>query len=292
MENSTKYPVIDISQLAEHLLAHKSNEEITLIVRQEGFDYPIRFRRSLASNYLIAHYNGAVDRKRAPDGIVFQRSSWREELDSNVIYFSDPTLLGHPNLTIGWGQLSADKWAIPGYIQILKILRRSLDMAPPWRTIHYSSSAGGFQAIATATLDRGSYAVANNPQIDICQYNPTLQRRMFDSVFNGHSTEEILLEAPWRFNLVKLFEKEERIPRIKLAINALSPTDYRNQLMHFLEQIDKLNFTPKSHVRVDIYYDEKQGHKPLSRVSTKRLLKEELARISAINTPHNKLPIF
>lgn len=293
MATEYKYPHIAISNLSAYLAEHQNETELTFIVKQMGFDFPVRVRRGRSTNFLIAHYNGAVDRKRSPSGIVFQRSTWRKEIDCDAVYFADPTLLPHANLTIGWGQMSEDQWGIDGYVRILKIIRNSLSIAPPWRTIHYSSSAGGFQAIATATLDRGSYAVANNPQIDIQKYNPVHQRRLFKLVFNDTSGgSRTVKNSPWRFNLVELFEKESRVPRLKLAINVLSPTDYRNQVMHFLNQLDQLSFTPKSHIRIDFYYDEKQGHKPLSRIQTKRLLKEEQARICSLNTPHSKLPRY
>ena len=293
MATEYDYPLVSISDLPAYLARHQGEAELTFIVRQMGFDFPVRVRRRKGTKFLIAHYNGAVDRERAPSGIVFQRSTWHDEIDCDAVYFADPTLLPHPKLTIGWGQMSKDRWGIDGYVKILKIVRKSFSMAPPWRTIHYSSSAGGFQAIATATLDKGSYAVANNPQIDIAQYNPIHQRRLFKSVFNDFTGGSNTIETvPCRFNLVKLFEKELRVPRLKLAINVLSPTDYRNQIMHFLEQMDQISFAPKSQIRIDFYYDEKQGHKPLSRISTKRLLKEEQSRICSLNTPHAKLPRY
>lgn len=293
MTLNTEIPRIPIGALEDFLVRGGAKSEMKLIVQQFGADFPVYFRLGGRTKYLISHYNGAVDRKRSPTGIVFQRSSWRDELDCDVIHFADPTLLPHDSLTIGWGQLSPEKWAIPGYHAILKVFRRALSVAPPWRTIHYSSSAGGFQAVATAVYDRGSYVVANNPQLDIAKYNPVHQARLFKMVYGDTGSGARTIEKyPWRFNLVELFKLKKRIPRTRLAINVLSPTDYRNQAMHFLEQLDGLDFSPKSQVRIDFYFDEAQGHKPLSRVSTARLLKDEQQRIELLNTSAADFPKF
>lgn len=289
----TDYPQVKLAELEEYLLRKENKKEFTLLIEQFGTLFPVYFRSGGDTNFLISHYNGAVDRKRSPSGIVFQRSSWKDELDCDVIHFADPTLLPHRSLTIGWGQLSAERWAIPGYHAILNAFRKALPVAPPWRTIHYSSSAGGFQALATAVYDRGSYVVGNNPQIDVSKYNPIHQGRLFDLVFNDPDCGRTTIpNYPWRFNLVELFKVKQRIPRTRLAINVLSPTDYRNQIFHFLDQLDGLPFVPKAQVRVDFYYNERQGHKPLSKASTARLLKEEQQRILLLNTPREDWPKF
>ena len=120
---------------------------------------------------LTVLYNGAVSRDRCEDGIVFQRSSWKDEIPSTIVSFADPTLVLHDRMSIGWGQVDGQLFAPEQYKVILDVLRDSLSLPGRFETLHYGSSAGGFQALATAGYDRGSRVLCNNPQTDYSKYS-------------------------------------------------------------------------------------------------------------------------
>lgn len=256
-------------------------EDLRVLLRFDGWTFPIlfNFRESCPSKLLVC-YNGAVDRARSASGLVFQRSSWIDDFKFSRMHFADPTILDHSDMSIGWGQLSSEQWGIELYVAILDALRAASVIPSPESTLHYGSSAGGHQAIMTACLDRGSNALANNPQTDVTRYWPRHQERLFKNIFDDDAVGTAsVAAAPWRFKCVELFKKERYVPNLRIATNVSSERDYSGQLLPFLESMAAVQ-PSGSRIGLENYWDEAAGHSPLNRKETVRLVKRELSRLA------------
>lgn len=279
-------PTVPIESLSTYLRGLEwSDDGQQLVIEIDGHRFPVYFRFASRKNeFLTVLYNGAVDRTRSESAIVFQRKTWSQVFTSDVIHFCDPTLLPHPELTIGWGQLSPQKWAFDGYMRILRIFRKSLRFAPPAFTIHYGSSAGGFQALMAACLDHGSYALVNNPQMYVGNYYPNHRRRLFRDVFQDANSESHWMRTqPDRFSFLAQCKKQGRVPRSRVAINVASSADYTRQLTPMIEDLSNLGFTPSQKLRLELYWDPEAGHGALSKSATRKMLVDEQNRILLLN---------
>lgn len=259
----------------------ESYSEYRAIVEVDKVALPVLVRkRAGGSDGLVVLYNGAIQRSKAPDGVVFQRSSWLDDINADVVQIADPTLVKHQRLQIGWGQYSTENWALDSYKALLDHVRSEFKLAEVVHTVHYGSSAGGFQAGVVATLDRGSLAVVNNPQLDWSRYNLVFVKALLRDVFEGAEVEKILEESPWRVNLIEFFKKQNYIPPIEILTNLASDGDYEQQLLPFLEGLRQLhsgNQTPRVNFRS--YADANLGHNPLSKPYTLRLINESIERV-------------
>lgn len=230
---------------------------------------------------LLVTYNGALQRSKAPDGIIFQRSSWLGEFNSSVVQIADPTLVKESRLQIGWAQYSKERWAIEDMTKVLDRVREIFNLQDSSSTLHYGSSAGGFQAIAMATLDVGSRAMVNNPQLDWSRYVETFVNSLRQQVFDGEEIEKIREEAPWRVNVADLFELAGVVPEISIFTNIASSGDLDNQLVPFLSSLaanTPFGTDPKVHVHA--YAHEGLGHNPLPKPKTIQTLNHALESLS------------
>ena len=248
----------------------KGWKEYRGLMEMNGCDVPILLRLSEKhSRRLLVTYNGAIQRSKAPDGVVFQRSSWLDEFECSVLQFSDPTMRKHDRLQIGWAQYSKDKWAIDSMHEVLTVLRARFELASAEATLHFGTSAGGFQACCMAALDRGSSALVNNPQFDWSRYVPTFVRALMRDVFDGEEIDSLKTREPWRVNVLKFFEHIGHTPQIHLMTNVASQGDFDNQLIPFLEGLSELGTSVKRpHIQIDPYADPDLGHNPLPKSYT------------------------
>lgn len=238
------------------------------ILEYRGFNFPILIKVSKNnSDTLLITYNGAIDRSKAPNGMVFQRSSWLDRLEATVISLADPTLLKHP-ITLGWGQLDGTAFAPELFAEIIEKLRGLAELPKPSRTLHFGSSAGGFQAFATACFDQGSKVLVNNPQFDWLKYDlkgPV--NAVLEQVYQGKTSQHLLDEAPWRVRIWDLFQKVSFIPDSTIEINIASHNDFIVQFEGFKNALNAMNFLPTStRINFTFYRDPIAGHSPLAEI--------------------------
>lgn len=239
----------------------------------------VRIRED-STDVLLVTYNGAVQRSKAPDGVVFQRSSWLEDFESSVVQFADPTLVRHERLQIGWGQYDESEMASDTYLKILELLRTTFGLATSVATLHYGSSAGGFQALALGAIDRGSSVLANNPQLDWARYNPMFVKSLLRDVFGGKTVEQIKESQPWRVSLVEFFRHVNNVPDAEIMFNLASSGDLDDQLIPFLNdssQLPEIGRTPR--LKISVYHDVNLGHNPLSKPHTVAAINETLKKL-------------
>lgn len=248
-------------------------DEYRFIAGMAGLEIPVLVRLNWGNQKrLLVTYNGAIQRSKAPDGIVFQRSSWLDEIEASVIQISDPTLRRHQRLQIGWGQYSKENWAIDSFKELIDQLRVEFELGDPNQTTHYGSSAGGFQAACTATLDRGSRAVINNPQLDWSRYNPTFVRALLRDVFEGSTLDEV---PPDRISALSYFETQQYVPQIDMYTNIASDGDVDDQLIPSLEKLRSLSIVGKKpRIVTHLYHDDALGHNPLGKPTSLKIIND------------------
>mgnify|MGYP001630759620 CR=1 FL=1 len=244
--------------------------ELRFMVRIDDCHVPVLVRsKNECNDTLLVTYNGAIQRSKAPDGVVFQRSSWLDDFQSSVIQIADPTMVKHDRLQLGWGQFTKENWAIEGIVGILEALRNRFGFVGAENTLHYGSSAGGFQAICCATLDRGSIALVNNPQLDWSFYSERYVEALLRDVFEGSTLEDIKANSPWRVSVVDFFECVGYVPETEVLLNVASAGDFERQLKPALSKLETVrSLGKKPALSFNLYHDENLGHNPLGKPYT------------------------
>ncbi|AJI54738.1 hypothetical protein LA56_1016 [Francisella philomiragia] len=149
----------------EEINIYSSEMQVGVYKGVKNVDYLYKYK---SFDNLLVMFNGAVDVSRAKYP-VFQRKSFIEYINANILIINDNTLTEDNGLSLGWYQ-SAPEWnlqsdivfLIKKYLMALEIKNESLFL--------YGSSAGGFIASIMATHFRGSTAIVNNPQVDVLKF--------------------------------------------------------------------------------------------------------------------------
>lgn len=272
----------DVS-LAGRIAAWHSAEPLTFVYSREGVEVPCRLSIRPGADRLLILFNGAVDRQRSRSGIVFQRSSWREEFDAHCLWVADPTITHSIQMRIGWGQLNGVDFLPCTAAPLVKAVAHALGCEPARRRLYYGSSAGGFQALATAALDEGAAVMVNNPQTDWlkCPFlrDVELVTRL---ALRRSSAEQVREEFPWRSDLRALFELCEHAPRVEYHVNFSSKFDVEDHYRPLREWYEADDARAERFVSRS-YRDGSRGvsaHAPLPREQTVSALHRNLASLT------------
>jgi len=275
------YNLDDVKHIADEELVKGERGEFRFIIAVGSCHVPVLLRPAKNSvDALLVTYNGAIQRSKAPDGIVFQRSSWLDEFEATVIQIADPTMLKNKRLQIGWAQFSDEEWAISAYYEVIQALRERFDLVGSDKTLHYGSSAGGFQAVCCAAMDRGSTALVNNPQLDWSLYNERFVNTLLREVFHGSKVDLVRSEQPWRVNVIDLFEYLGYVPKTEVLLNIASPGDVEQQLKPILSRLETFRSLGKNPTfSFNFYFDANMGHNPLGKPYTIQIINNELKNL-------------
>lgn len=284
----------DIQTLSEKILEFTTGSETKTVsfgVTIADKLFPVHLHiSSHFPNRLTALFNGAVSRERSKDGIVFQRSSWKNGIPSSIISFADPTLVLHDEITIGWGQVDGTLFAPECYKRILDELRNANLIPKSESTLHFGSSAGGFQALATAGYDAGSHVLCNNPQTDFSQYNAAWAANRVLRFFGFENRKEYVEsdrygEYAWRIEIPQLYSRLGYIPKnIRILINTASENDLVAQAGSFVSGITRISNMPTATgYEIYYYYHPIWGHNPLPKSVTLSEIESALARLQIIS---------
>ncbi len=219
---------------------------------------------------MVVFYNGAVDRSLAPDARVFQRSTWAGDINAHCLYVCDPSLYRDPDGgPIGWGQVDESRWAGNLYTPIIQAAGELLGI-PPERRVHYGSSAGGYQALVTATVDKGSRALVNNPQTDWLQYSmKSAVSTTLNRIAPGVTPEVAAKTLSTRTRIWSWFRENDYVPRFTYLVNTASPSDLKVMMPPLRANLVQLQRRLKTATwDVHYYTNSKQKHNPLSREVT------------------------
>lgn len=211
---------LDRAALCERISDLDSTDPLTFVFVHDEVEVPCRLSILPGADRLLVLFNGAVDRARSSSGIVFQRGSWRDDLPAHCLWVADPTLAQSPQLSIGWGQLNATDF-LPFIVKhLVGVTAHVLGNLSSQHRLYFGSSAGGFQALACASLDQGGTALVNNPQTNWLLYPVKRAVDLVVSRVLGRSTTEQVLDGlAWRSDLRCFFELMGHAPRVEYFVN-------------------------------------------------------------------------
>lgn len=239
-----------------------------------GIEVPVRFHQKNGSDKLVVLLNGAVDRKRS-SGPVFQRSSWVNDINANVLNVADPTIHTENTLSIGWGQGESGK-ALNSMSSIIRRVAQTLNIPPNNRT-YYGSSAGGFQALQLSSRDQDSRVIVNNPQSDWTYYMPSSVRSVLRDCYAEDSLISVREKYPENCSAATAIIASGHMPRIQYFVNAASKSDINVHLKQFISTIrSSTSFNESKNIFINYYHDAKAGHNPLPKKQTLEMINNGL----------------
>ncbi len=205
-------------------------------------------------------FQGATDKSRVqPD---FQRISWSEEIDGNLLIFADPTI-DNSDLNIGWGQYNSGVnyfyWQAKFIQNMVEELATELN-----ELVLFGSSAGGFNALMVAAYLKKVKVIVNNPQIFWSQFYPNKVRLVLNSIYDGISIEEYEKIHINKSNPIHLFTTMNVIPDIYYLQNKKDDFHYNFHFLPFLNFILKSPLHTEN-VKFHIYDNEIENHNPVSK---------------------------
>lgn len=226
--------------------------------------------RTGADSVLVLN-NGAVDHFLAQGRPVFQRSTWTTEIRHHQIYFCDPGTVGEDRLSLAWGQVSRQYWAVPDAGRAVRAFAAALGVQAPERRLYYGSSAGGFMALAMLADDPGAAAVVNNAQFDWTRWMPTGLNPLREARFDNMLPLHLRARYPLRTNVLSLLVKRNLPVRIDYHVNLASKHD--REVDHpMFEQLLRSHPDLTRDVRIFPYEDSEALHNPLSMERTVELV--------------------
>lgn len=208
------------AELRRRLSTPTDSDLLTFIFVHDEVEVPCRLLTRAGADRLLVFFNGSVDRARSSSGIVFQRSSWENDFDTHCLWIADPTIARSPEIGIGWGQLNSTDFLPFTVKQLVDAADSALNDDSPLRRLYFGSSAGGFQALACASLDPGSKAVVNNPQTHWPLYpDKRAVALVMSGVLGCSTTEQMCNKFAWRCDLRRLFECAGNAPKVEYYVN-------------------------------------------------------------------------
>ena len=237
-----------------------------------GYVIPAFFAQSSDyPNRLLVLLNGAVERTEDRDPReVFQRRSWVDLLDANVLIMSDATIHPENSLRIGWAQGNGTSALEQAMAECVDYFRRSLQIENE-NILFFGSSAGGYQAVALHSRFNGSRFVVNNAQFDWTRYYPSYVDKVLAHSFDSISVESARRDFPSRCNVLERFLDSNSSIRGAYWLNVASSIDYKAQLpvlnAFMARRAARQPNTPMD-ISVDFYADKRAGHMPRGKEHT------------------------
>ncbi|WP_141761068.1 hypothetical protein [Corynebacterium sp. HMSC034B08] len=222
-------------------------------------------------NRLLVLLNGAVERTEDRDPReVFQRRSWVDRLDANVLIMSDATIHPGNSLRIGWAQGNGTSALEQAMAECVDYFRRYLQIENE-NILFFGSSAGGYQAIALHSRFNGSRFVVNNAQFDWTRYYQSYVDKVLAHSFDSISVESARRDFPMRCNVLERFLDSNSSIKGTYWLNIASSIDYKAQLpvlnAFMVRRAARQPNTPMD-ISVDFYADKRAGHMPRGKEHT------------------------
>ncbi|MFM5817777.1 alpha/beta hydrolase [Aeromonas sanarellii] len=230
VENSKSSPIFSNPTIINNdNLSEIDNQGVAYLLKGDFWDFPALFYPN-ENKSLFIMLPSAVDRAKMTLP-VFNRWTWADKgvFPGNMLCISDPTLTLHHELQLGWLLGDIDHCATKDLANFIVRLAKEKGI-PNNRIVFYGSSAGGFSALALATLVEGSVAVAINPQTVALSYEASKQVKLIqEHCFNGMSKDIIEKNYSSRVNMIERW-KNVRASKFILVQNIL---DHHHFNVHF-----------------------------------------------------------
>ncbi|MGQ1836896.1 hypothetical protein ACT4S2_00365 [Kocuria turfanensis] len=263
--------VVALDELADFDFSSLSTEaHHRIMVTTSRWILPFLLVPKARATALLVMQNGAVDHSRVTD-VVFQRSSWSEDIDHHQLYFFDPTTGTPDQLSLGWGQGNRDNWIFDDVLTAVRHISNGLGVTSPLQRVHFGSSAGGFMALTLMALDEGSTAVVNNAQFDWTRWMPTGLNPLRAALFDNMLPADLRSQFPIRTSVLRLFSEIGRPLAFRYYVNMASKHD-REIDYPMLHEFMITHPGLCGNIRITHYCDSRSGHNPLARTETISIL--------------------
>lgn len=183
---------------------------------------------------------------------LFNRISWMYDFSCTGIWYFDPTMYQHEQLTVGWYYGRNNRWYLEDYKYLIGHILKKLNISPS-DTLFFGSSGGGFSSIILATMFHSKASVIN-PQFSIRAFSQLHVKNLEAATLEDG--EELIEE---RINVADFIAKENYLPKLHILENNLSNNDIFDQLPAFMKGIFDNKFNCMERIRIDFYSNE-QGH--------------------------------
>lgn len=223
------------------------------------------------SPHIYIFGQGAVDKSKPQPN--FQRISWVDELDDNIIIATDPTLTGN-QLNIGWFQCSREINYFYRFSELVKYIssKMNLDISKP---ILYGSSAGGFASLMLSPYFSNPVVVVNNPQTDWTLFYEPSVKKVLDTIYGGIGIEDYKKKYPLKFNAIDVFKAKMNVPSIIYMQNLDDDFHLDRFYTPFTEwiraQSSNLKLSKNDFITY-LYRNSNEGHGPCSKEVTLKFL--------------------
>ncbi|MFQ1995832.1 hypothetical protein [Aeromonas sp. 602826] len=172
------------------------------------------------SDKLIVFLNGAINRNKSQPP-VYQRRTWLEHLQYNVLIVPDQTVELNETLELGWYLGAKNSNYIHKIAKLVAEISHELNITND-SIIFYGSSGGGYAAIILSTFLVGSRAISINPQTILKKYNKCVYDKFIADTGHDENTPYL--------NVTTCMEELKYIPRLTLIQNKL---DRHHYVQHF-----------------------------------------------------------
>lgn len=228
---------------------------------------PIKFQKLESSNKCYVLFNGALNRGFTVYP-TFARHSWQDKINANMLNIYDSTITRTQDYVLGWYQGSANMPLEKDITAIINSLKRKCGMFNK-DLVFYGSSGGGWAALKFASIFKGSYAVAINPQIEILKYHfkAAVDAFLLNS-YGGLSQEQAkkkygrrLAIDPSGFVVNSQLQRDAQ-SRFIIAQNLVDKPHYVEHFLPFwanFSQMQKDGWDDHHH-NYSIIYDHPSGH--------------------------------
>ena len=201
---------------------------------------------------------------------VFMGASITEDMPTNRIFISDPSLYINETLRLAWyaGNRKQPKlqWTLRSILNTL--------IPKHHRVVTFGPSGGGFAALYFATKFAGATAVPVNPQTDLAMYLPSEVARYAEQAW-GITGKDALGQIPSVTNLAPLYRAAPET-RAFYVQNRNDVSHVNRHLTPFLEAL------PGGHSVHPVLLEGEAGHKPPPREPMRAVL---AAAVGGAETP-------
>ena len=239
------------------------------------------YRNSCFPDRLLVLFNGAVDRSNGKDPReVFQRRTWCDEIEANVLILADATLQPSNEIAIGWAQGNGTPGLVGAMAQCVSQVQDSIGVSNS-RTLFYGSSAGGHQALRLHAVFQGSRFLVDNAQFDWTLYYANSVNKVLNHSFAGLAVQELRDDPAIVTDALRPFLENALPIQGKYMVNIASKADFKVQLPvveHFLKEralkSDKVN----TKFGIYFYHCPSSGHSPQDKQTTLNEINNYLSR--------------
>lgn len=225
----------EYSSLAE-LEIH--NVAAEYVVYHSGIKFEFYYKPNDSSEILYVFSPGYLNRSTHTHP-YYQRIKWFDVINRKGLILTDPTLNLSEVMGIAWMQGSSKEFYLEKYAEVIKTISLKIGISED-NTMFYGSSAGGFASLMFLTYFPSSFAVVNNPQTNIFNFDEKHVRKLLDVSFNSISTGQARTNFRSRFSVADAYRDMKSIPRFVYVQNT---SDVEHYNKHYLTLMSDLNDT-------------------------------------------------